>query len=77
MIGARPLTSISKDRELAEKTIRPALAHYLPHLHPLSEFAGIREQEVQAVNEDLVMVTVDVVGVGVVIVNEPTRFHRE
>lgn len=49
LIGARPLTSISKDRELAEETGRSALAHYLPHLSSLSKFAGIDVQEIQTV----------------------------
>ncbi len=59
IIGARPLTSVSKNREAAEKTVKSALANYLPHLSPLSDYAGIDESEIQEVraaiaNGDLV-----------------------
>ncbi len=53
IIGARPLTSISKNRDVAQKAIRSALAGYLPHLRPLTEFAGIGEDEIRKVKEAL------------------------
>ncbi len=49
IIGARPLASVSKSREMAEKTVKSALVNYLPHLSPLSEYAGIDEHEIQEV----------------------------
>ncbi len=49
LIGARPFTSVSKSREAAEKTAKSALVNYLPHLSPLSEYAGIDEFEIQEV----------------------------
>ncbi len=49
IIGARPLSSISKSREAAEKTVKSALVKYLPNLYPLSEYAGIDEREIQEV----------------------------
>ena len=49
IIGARPLTSISRSREVAEKTVKSVLANYLPHLSPLGEYAGIDEAETQEV----------------------------
>ncbi len=49
IIGARPLTSISKSREMAERTVKAALVNYLPHLSPLTEYADIDEREVQEV----------------------------
>ncbi len=55
IIGARPLTSISKNREEAEKTVRSALASYLPHLSPLSDYAGIDEREIQEVKSAVAM----------------------
>lgn len=53
IIGVRPLTSISKNIDAAQKTIRSALVDYLPHLSPLREFAGIDEVEVRTVREAL------------------------
>ncbi len=49
IIGARPLTSVSMSKEMAEKTVKSALVNYLPHLSPLSEYAGIDEHEIQEV----------------------------
>lgn len=49
LIGARPFTSVSKSREAAEKTAKSALVNYLPHLSPLSDYAGIDEFEIQEV----------------------------
>lgn len=48
-IIAGPLSSISADREKARETARKVLAVYLPYLRPMTDVAGIPEQEVNDV----------------------------
>lgn len=50
-IIAGPLSAIGKDREQAAATARRALAIYLPYLHPMTEVAGITEEEIGKVRE--------------------------
>lgn len=46
-----PLSAIAKDREAAVATARRVLAVYLPYLHPMTEVAGISEEEINRVRE--------------------------
>jgi len=48
-IIAGPLSSISADRELARETARRVLAVYLPYLNPMTEVAGIPDEEIAQV----------------------------
>ena len=48
-IIAGPLSSISSDRELAKATARRVLAVYLPYLRPMTDVAGISEEEINKV----------------------------
>ncbi len=50
-IIAGPLSSISSDREKAREAARKVLAVYLPYLRPMTDVAGISEQEVHQVRE--------------------------
>lgn len=50
-IIAGPLSSISADGEKARATARRVLAVYLPYLRPMTDVAGIPEDEIQAVRE--------------------------
>ncbi len=50
-IIAGPLSSISRDRELARATARQVLAVYLPYLRPMTDVAGIPEAEIDRVRE--------------------------
>jgi len=48
-IIAGPLSSISADRERAQATARRVLAVYLPYLRPMTDVAGISEEEINRV----------------------------
>lgn len=48
-IIAGPLSSISSDRERARATARRVLAVYLPYLRPMTDVAGITEEEIDRV----------------------------
>lgn len=48
-IIAGPLSSISADGERARATARKVLAVYLPYLRPMTDVAGISEEEIQQV----------------------------
>ncbi|MEX2488189.1 MAG: LLM class flavin-dependent oxidoreductase [Pseudomonadales bacterium] len=48
-IIAGPLSSISADREKARETVRRVLAVYLPYLRPMTDVAGIPEEEIENV----------------------------
>ena len=50
-IIAGPLSSISADREKAKETARRVLAVYLPYLRPMTDVAGISEEEINKVRE--------------------------
>ena len=50
-IIAGPLSSISADRDKARETARRVLAVYLPYLHPMTEVAGISEEEIALVRQ--------------------------
>jgi 5,10-methylenetetrahydromethanopterin reductase len=50
-IIAGPLSSISTDREKARETARRVLAVYLPYLRPMTDVAGISEEEINKVRE--------------------------
>lgn len=50
-IIAGPLSSISADREKAKETARRVLAVYLPYLRPMTDVAGITEEEINKVRE--------------------------
>ena len=50
-IIAGPLSSISTDREKAKETARRVLAVYLPYLRPMTDVAGITEEEINNVRE--------------------------
>ena len=50
-IIAGPLSSISADREKAKATARRVLAVYLPYLRPMTDVAGIPEEEIIKVRE--------------------------
>ncbi len=50
-IIAGPLSSISSDREKAKATVRRVLAVYLPYLRPMTDVAGIAEEEINRVRE--------------------------
>lgn len=50
-IIAGPLCSISSDREKAKATARRVLAVYLPYLRPMTDVAGIPEEEINKVRE--------------------------
>lgn len=50
-IIAGPLSSISPDREKAKETARRVLAVYLPYLRPMTDVAGIPEEEINKVRE--------------------------
>lgn len=50
-IIAGPLSSISADREKARETARRVLAVYLPYLRPMTDVAGIPEDEIANVRE--------------------------
>jgi 5,10-methylenetetrahydromethanopterin reductase len=50
-IIAGPLSSISSDREKAKATARRVLAVYLPYLRPMTDVAGIAEEEIKKVRE--------------------------
>lgn len=50
-IIAGPLSSISADREKARETARRVLAVYLPYLRPMTDVAGISEEEIHKVRE--------------------------
>ena len=50
-IIAGPLSSISADREKAKATARRVLAVYLPYLRPMTDVAGIPEEEIKKVRE--------------------------
>jgi len=46
---AGPLCAVAEDREQAHETARRVLAVYLPYLSPMTEHAGIPEEEIQNV----------------------------
>jgi len=46
-------TVVSKDRDMAFKLAREAVALYLPYLSPMTEFVGIDKTEVDGVREAL------------------------
>ncbi len=50
-ICAGPLSSIAEDRNEAVAAARRVLAVYLPYLHPMTEVAGISEQEIKKVRD--------------------------
>jgi 5,10-methylenetetrahydromethanopterin reductase len=50
-IIAGPLSSVSNDREKAKETARRVLAVYLPYLRPMTDVAGISEEEINKVRE--------------------------
>lgn len=50
-IIAGPLCSVAADRERARAAARRVLAIYLPYLHPMTEVAGIPEEEIRKVRE--------------------------
>ncbi len=50
-IIAGPLSSICADREKAKETARKVLAVYLPYLRPMTDVAGISEDEINKVRE--------------------------
>lgn len=50
-ICAGPLSAISRDREAARAAARRALAVYLPYLHPMTEVAGIPDEEIRNVRQ--------------------------
>ncbi|MCF7982144.1 MAG: LLM class flavin-dependent oxidoreductase [Pseudomonadales bacterium] len=50
-IIAGPLSSISANREKARETARKVLAVYLPYLRPMTDVAGIPEEEIRKVRE--------------------------
>ena len=50
-IIAGPLSSISADREKAKATARRVLAVYLPYLRPMTDVAGIPDEEIKKVRE--------------------------
>jgi len=50
-IIAGPLSSISADREKARQTARRVLAVYLPYLRPMTDVAGISEEEINNVRD--------------------------
>lgn len=50
-IIAGPLSSISADRDKAKETARRVLAVYLPYLRPMTDVAGISEEEINKVRE--------------------------
>jgi 5,10-methylenetetrahydromethanopterin reductase len=50
-IIAGPLSSISADRERARATARRVLAVYLPYLRPMTDVAGISEEEISKVRQ--------------------------
>ena len=50
-IIAGPLSSISNDRDKAKETARKVLAVYLPYLRPMTDVAGITEEEINNVRE--------------------------
>lgn len=50
-IIAGPLSSISRDQEKARATVRRVLAVYLPYLRPMTDVAGIPDEEIRKVRE--------------------------
>ena len=50
-IIAGPLSSISANREKARETARAVLAVYLPYLRPMTDVAGIPEEEINQVRQ--------------------------
>jgi 5,10-methylenetetrahydromethanopterin reductase len=50
-IIAGPLSSIAADRERARATARRVLAVYLPYLRPMTDVAGISEEEINKVRQ--------------------------
>jgi 5,10-methylenetetrahydromethanopterin reductase len=52
-IGVVPGTIISRNRDTALELARKASAVYLPYLEPMTEYAGVKKEEVDAVREAL------------------------
>jgi len=52
-IGCVPGTIISEDRDAALDLARKASAVYLPYLEPMTEFVGVKRDEVESVKEAL------------------------
>ncbi|MFQ5661170.1 MAG: LLM class flavin-dependent oxidoreductase [Gammaproteobacteria bacterium] len=50
-IIAGPLSAVSADRDVAIAAARRVLAVYLPYLHPMTEVAGISDDEIRNVRE--------------------------
>lgn len=46
-------TVVSKDREVAFKIAREAVAPYMPYLSPMTEFVGIDKSEIEGIREAL------------------------
>ncbi len=52
-IGCVPGTIISKDRDAARELARTASAVYLPYLEPMTDYVGVKRDEIESVREAL------------------------
>jgi 5,10-methylenetetrahydromethanopterin reductase len=52
-IGCVPGTIVSRDRDLARELARKASAVYLPYLEPMTEYVGVKREEIEAVKKEL------------------------